>query len=82
MLFLSGEGADVFNGTCTACHGEDGKGMEYVAPNIAAFDITLVTNVLNHGKKGSIGSMPAFDRLNAKQKEAVSAYIVSLSKGE
>ncbi len=79
---MKGEGADVFAGTCASCHGEDGKGMEYVAPNIATYDETLITNVLNHGKKGSIGTMPAFDRLNAKQKEAVSAYIVSLSQGE
>ena len=77
---MSGAGADVFAGTCSSCHGEDGKGMEYVAPNIATFDGALITNVLNHGKKGAIGSMPAFDRLNAKQKEAVSAYIASLSK--
>jgi len=79
---MQGEGGDVFAGTCASCHGVDGKGMEYVAPNIATYDTTLVTNVLNHGKKGSIGIMPAFDRLNAKQKEAVSAYIISLSKGE
>ncbi len=79
---MSGEGADVFAGACAVCHGEDGKGMEYVAPNIATYDQTLIVNVLNHGKKGSIGTMPAFDRLNTKQKEAVSAYIISLSKGE
>ena len=77
---MSGAGADVFAGTCSFCHGEDGMGMEYVAPSIAAFNPTLVTNVLNHGKKGVIGTMPAFDRLNAKQKEAVGAYITSLSK--
>jgi cytochrome c oxidase cbb3-type subunit 3 len=77
---MSGAGADVFAGTCAACHGEDGKGMEYVAPNIVAFTPELVTNVLNHGKKGAIGTMPAFDRLNAKQKEAVGAYITNLSK--
>jgi len=77
---MSGAGADVFAGTCASCHGEDGKGMEYVAPNIAHFSPALVTNVLNHGKKGVIGKMPAFDRLNAKQKEAVGAYITSLSK--
>ncbi len=75
-----GEGAKVFAGTCTSCHGVDGKGMEYVAPNIAEFTPQLVTNVLNHGKKGAIGKMPAFDRLNAKQKEAVGAYITDLSK--
>jgi len=77
---MSGAGADVFAGTCSACHGEDGKGMEYVAPSVATFTPTLVANVLNHGKKGAIGKMPAFDRLNAKQKEAVGAYITSLSK--
>jgi len=79
---MSGAGADVFAGTCASCHGTDGRGMEYVAPNIATYDTTLITNVLNHGKKGVIGAMPAFDRLNAKQKEAVSAYVISLSKGE
>ncbi|MCK9492152.1 MAG: c-type cytochrome [Sulfurimonas sp.] len=77
---MSGAGADVFVGTCAACHGEDGKGMEYVAPSVATFSPELVTNILNHGKKGSIGQMPAFDRLNAKQKEAVGAYVTDLSK--
>jgi len=72
-------GAEAFAGVCASCHGADGMGMEYVAPSIAAFNTTLVTNVLNHGKKGVIGTMPAFTRLNAKQKEAVSAYITSLS---
>jgi cytochrome c oxidase cbb3-type subunit 3 len=77
---MNGAGADVFAGACASCHGEDGTGMEYVAPNVAAFTPELVANVLNHGKKGVIGTMPAFDRLNAKQKEAVGAYITSLSK--
>ena len=72
-------GAEAFAGVCASCHGPDGMGMEYVAPSIAAFNPTLVTNVLNHGKKGVIGTMPAFERLNAKQKEAVGAYITSLS---
>ena len=77
---MSGAGGDIFAGTCASCHGEDGNGMEYVAPSVASFSPALVTNVLNHGKKGAIGKMPAFDRLNAKQKEAVGAYITSLSK--
>jgi len=72
-------GAEAFAGVCASCHGADGMGMEYVAPSVAAFNPTLVTNVLNHGKKGVIGTMPAFERLNAKQKEAVGAYITSLS---
>ena len=77
---MTGAGADVFAGTCVACHGETGEGMDYVAPNIASYTPALVTNVLNHGKKGAIGTMPAFNNLNAKQKEAVGAYITSLSK--
>jgi len=77
---LSGtEGADVFAGTCVMCHGADGKGVDSMGPDIKTYNPTLVTNVLNHGKKANIGTMPAFDRLNAKQKEAVGAYITSLS---
>jgi len=78
--FKGTEGADVFAGTCVMCHGADGKGIDSMGPNIRVFTPALVTNVLTHGKKGSIGTMPAFDRLNAKQKEAVGAYINSLSK--
>jgi len=77
---MSGAGADVFAGTCAACHGADGKGMDFVAPDLVSFSPELVTNVLTHGKKGVMGKMPAFDRLNAKQKEAVGAYIADLSK--
>lgn len=77
---MKGAGADVFAGTCASCHGADGKGMDSVAPNIATFTPALITNVLTHGKKGAIGEMPKFDRLNAKQKEAVGAYITNLSK--
>jgi cytochrome c oxidase cbb3-type subunit 3 len=77
---MKGEGADIFAATCASCHGEDGKGMDYVAPNIAEFTPALVTNVLNNGKKGAIGAMPAFNNLNDKQKEAVGAYISSISK--
>ncbi len=72
---MKGEGADVFAAVCSSCHGADGKGMEYVAPDIAEFTPTLVTNVLNHGKKGVIGRMPSFSRLNDKQIEAAAAYI-------
>lgn len=77
---MSGEGADVFAGACMSCHGEDGKGIEFVAPSIVTYTPVLVSNVLTHGKKGIIGAMPKFDRLNDKQKEAVGAYITSLSK--
>lgn len=76
---FTGEGADVFAGTCAACHGPEGEGTDY-AVNLASFSTDLVVNVLNAGKKGSIGVMPSFDRLNTKQKEAAGAYITSLKE--
>ncbi len=77
---MKGAGEDVFQGTCAACHGSDGKGMEFVAPSIADFNPELVATVLKHGKKGAIGAMPAFDLLNEQQIKAVGAYVTSLSK--
>lgn len=77
---MKGDGADIFAGTCAACHGGNGEGMEFVAPDIATFTPAFVATVLNNGKKGAIGVMPKFDRLNDKQKEAVGAYIANISK--
>ncbi len=77
---MTGEGAEIFAGTCVMCHGADGMGVDSMGPNISKFDTVLVTNVLTHGKKGMIGVMPKFDRLNDKQKEAVGAYITNISK--
>ncbi len=76
------EGAALFEkGTCTSCHGANGEGMAYAGPKINGYDIATVSAVLKDGKKGAIGAMPVFaDRLNAKQIEAVSAYVTSLSK--
>jgi cytochrome c oxidase cbb3-type subunit 3 len=74
------EGADIFAGTCAACHGADGKGMEMVAPNIAEMSPSMVDMVLKHGKKGAIGAMPAFNNLTEVQHKAVDAYVASLSK--
>ena len=75
-------GASVFANVCAACHGPDGKGMAYVAPDIASWNQKFIINVLNNGKKGAIGKMPIMDRLNPKQKEAVAAYVMSLSEGK
>jgi len=77
---FKGEGADVFAGTCAACHGADGKGMEMVAPNIAEMSPSMVEMVLNHGKKGAMGAMPAFTNLTEVQRKAVAAYVASLSQ--
>ncbi|MGZ8548879.1 MAG: c-type cytochrome [Sulfuricurvum sp.] len=73
-------GADIFAGTCAACHGPDGKGMEMVAPNIAQMSPAMVDMVLRHGKKGAIGGMPAFTNLTEVQYKALGAYVSSLSK--
>jgi len=65
---------------CSGCHGENGEGMAYVAPKLNGFDVATVATVLKDGKKGAIGKMPSFSRLNDKQIEAVGAYITSLSE--
>jgi cytochrome c oxidase cbb3-type subunit 3 len=66
-------------GVCAGCHGADGKGNGGAAPNIAEYDETLVKHVLEHGKKGAIGTMPSFKgRLNDTQQKAVAAYLSSI----
>ena len=65
--------------TCVACHGSDGKGNNGMAPNLAAYDETLVSHVLQNGKKGSIGTMPSFKtRLTPVQEKALSTYLQTL----
>lgn len=76
---MKGAGSDVFAGTCAACHGENGTGMEFVAPSVASFSPELVAKVLKHGKKGAIGVMPAFNNLNDVQVKAVGAYVANIS---
>ena len=79
---LSGDtGSEAFAAACASCHGTDGKGLDGMAPDLSVYGTAAFTvDVLNRGKKGFIGKMPKFDRLNTKQKEAVGAYISSLSK--
>ena len=79
---MSGDtGSAAYANACASCHGADGKGMDGMSPDLTTYDTPAFTvDVLTRGKKGHIGAMPAFDRLNAKQKEAVGAYISSLSK--
>jgi cytochrome c oxidase cbb3-type subunit 3 len=75
---LKGEAPAAF-AACASCHGPDGKGMNGMAPNLAEYDETLVTHVLEHGKKGSIGTMPSFKgRLNETQQKAVAAFLSSI----
>ena len=70
---------------CAACHGEDGKGMDGMSPDLSKYGTaSFVEDVLQRGKKGTIGAMPKFNdgRLNALQQKAVGEYVISLSKGE
>ena len=69
-------------GVCAGCHGADGKGMNGMAANIADYDTALITNVVKNGKKGALGTMPAFnDRMTPVQTKALATYIKTL-KGE
>ena len=64
---------------CASCHGADGKGMNGMAPNIADYDEALITNVVKNGKKGALGTMPAFhDRMTPVQTKALATYIKTL----
>jgi len=61
---------------CVACHGTDGKGNNGMAPSLVGYDEALVSNVLEHGKKGAIGAMPSFKtRLTPVQEKALAVYI-------
>lgn len=69
--------------TCSACHGEDGMGMGGSAPSLANYGKPqFIVDVLNHGKKGTIGTMPKFNdgRLTDVQKLAVGKYVNSLAQ--
>ena len=81
---LVASGKELF-ATCASCHGEDGKGMEGMSPDLSKYGTaSFVEDVLQRGKKGTIGTMPKFNdgRLNALQQKAVGEYVISLSKGE
>jgi len=66
-------------GVCAGCHGADGKGNAGMAPNIAEYDDTIITNVLQNGKKGAIGTMPSFKgRFTPVQEKALATYIKSI----
>jgi cytochrome c oxidase cbb3-type subunit 3 len=78
-----GKGKEIFATTCASCHGEDGKGMGGMSPDLTTYGTpAFVQDVLNRGKKGNIGVMPKFNdgRLTDMQKEAVGHYILSLGE--
>ncbi len=65
---------------CASCHGEDGKGMAGMSPDLVGYDETLVHNTLQHGKKGALGKMPSFKTMiTPVQEKALTVYIQSLA---
>ena len=67
---------------CASCHGPDGKGMNGMAANLSEYDNTLLTHVLEHGKKGIIGTMPSFKTMiTPVQEKALATYIQSIQEG-
>jgi cytochrome c oxidase cbb3-type subunit 3 len=70
---------DIFDANCASCHGANGEGMAYVAPNIKTYSNDLVVSVLTDGKKSSIGQMPSFKgRLTDTQEKALASYLRSI----
>jgi len=66
---------------CSSCHGENGEGMDYVAPNIKSYSDKVVATILKDGKKSIIGTMPSFDgRLSETQVKAVANYLRSIGE--
>jgi len=66
---------------CSSCHGENGEGMDYVAPNIKSYSDKVVATILKDGKKSIIGEMPSFDgRLSETQVKAVANYLRSIGE--
>lgn len=65
---------------CASCHGEDGKGNSGMSPNLLTYDDTLMKHIMENGKKGLIGKMPAFKAMiTPVQEKALTVYIQSLS---
>ena len=72
--------APVSYAACTSCHGADSTGKNGMAPNLKAYDTTLMKLTLQNGKKGLIGRMPSFKTLiTPVQEKALTVYIQSLS---
>lgn len=71
--------APVSYAACAGCHGDNGEGIEFVAPSIKTYTDSLVGAVLKDGKKANIGVMPSFDgRINDIQTKALALYIRSM----
>ena len=63
---------------CSSCHGEDGKGQYGMSPSLVEYDAQLLRNVLKHGKKGTMGNMPAFPYVTDEEISAIAEHLKSL----
>ena len=60
---------------CSSCHGMDGKGMNGMSPNLVEYDAPLIGHVLQNGKKGMIGQMPAYPDMTEEEISAIAEYL-------
>ncbi len=65
---------------CTACHGEDGRGMGGLSPDLVGYDATLLGHVFKNGKEGMIGRMPAFPEIPEDEISAIAKYLENIGK--
>ena len=63
---------------CERCHGPEGRGREFLGPNIREFDLKTVALVLKNGKNGVIGKMPRFEHFGEEQVKALGLYVIHL----
>ena len=75
---MKGDQPASFAAACSSCHGEDGKGQYGTAPSLVDYDVDLLRNVLKHGKKGSMGNMPAFPYVADEDISAIAEHLKSL----
>ncbi|VAY87996.1 Cytochrome c oxidase subunit CcoP [hydrothermal vent metagenome] len=77
-------GQSVFLVRCAPCHGADaeginGKAQDLTVPMYASYGIAGLSYPIEYGKKGTIGTMPAFKNiLSETQVKAVASYIISI----
>ena len=85
---LANMGQSVYLVQCAPCHGADAEGIDGKAQDLtdamyAGFPVEALEYSIGAGKKGSIGTMPAFEgRLTATQIKAVATYVKTLSGGQ
>jgi mono/diheme cytochrome c family protein len=60
---------------CSSCHGEDGKGMGGMSPNLVGYDTTLMSQVFKNGKEGMIGRMPAYPDMKEEDIAIIAEYL-------